>query len=107
MILFHSTKDHLRIGFCELRISNRRDFGNRRNPNHNLPEGSEENNENFSDYRSRKLDKGAAYLRSDCKVPSTLLVLARLVVVGRLVWLLLVLVNLRPHYFSCSPGFDA
>jgi hypothetical protein len=22
-----------------------------------------------------------------------------------LVWLLFVLVNLRPHYFSCSPGF--
>jgi hypothetical protein len=39
------------------------------------------------------------------KGPSTLLVLllARLVLVGRLVWLLLVLVNLRPHYFSCSP----
>jgi hypothetical protein len=35
------------------------------------------------------------------------LVLARLVLVGRLVWLLLVLVNLRPHYFSCSPGFRA
>jgi hypothetical protein len=35
------------------------------------------------------------------------LVLARLVLVGRLVWLLLVLVNLRPHYFSCSPGFGA
>jgi hypothetical protein len=33
------------------------------------------------------------------------LVLARLVLVGRLVWLLLVLVNLRRHYFSCSPGF--
>jgi hypothetical protein len=36
------------------------------------------------------------------KGPSTLLVLvlvlARLVLVGRLVWLLLVLVNLRPHY---------
>jgi hypothetical protein len=31
------------------------------------------------------------------------LVLARLV----LVWLLLVLVNLRPHYISCSPGFGA
>jgi hypothetical protein len=31
--------------------------------------------------------------------PSTLLVLVR-----RLVWILLVLVNLRPHYFSCSPG---
>jgi hypothetical protein len=29
------------------------------------------------------------------------------VLVGRLVWLLLVLVNLRPHYFSCSPGFGA
>jgi hypothetical protein len=28
------------------------------------------------------------------------LVLARLVLVRRLVWLLLVLVNLRPHYFS-------
>jgi hypothetical protein len=41
------------------------------------------------------------------KGPSTLLVLARRVLVGRLVWLLLVLVNLRPHYFSCSPGFDA
>jgi hypothetical protein len=36
-----------------------------------------------------------------------MLVLARLVLVGRLVWLLLVLVNLRPHYFSCSPGFGA
>jgi hypothetical protein len=36
------------------------------------------------------------------KGASTLLVL---VLVGRLVWLLLVLVNLRPHYFSCSPGF--
>jgi hypothetical protein len=35
------------------------------------------------------------------------LVLARLVLVGRLVWLLLVLVNPRPHYFSCSPGFGA
>jgi hypothetical protein len=35
------------------------------------------------------------------------LVLARLVLVGRLVWLLLVLVNLRPHHFSCSPGFGA
>jgi hypothetical protein len=35
------------------------------------------------------------------------LVLARLVLVGGLVWLLLVLVNLRPHYFSCSPGFGA
>jgi hypothetical protein len=34
-------------------------------------------------------------------------VLARLVLVGRLVWLLLVIVNLRPHYFSCSPGFCA
>jgi hypothetical protein len=34
-------------------------------------------------------------------------VLARLVLVGRLVWLLLVLVNLRPHYFSCTPGFGA
>jgi hypothetical protein len=34
------------------------------------------------------------------KGSSTLLVLARLVLVGRLVWLLLVLVNLRPHYFS-------
>jgi hypothetical protein len=43
------------------------------------------------------------------KGPSTLLVLvlARLVLVGTLVWLLLVLVNLRPHYFSCSPGFGA
>jgi hypothetical protein len=38
------------------------------------------------------------------KVPSTLLVL---VLVGRLVWLLLVLVNIRPHYFSCSPGVGA
>jgi hypothetical protein len=28
------------------------------------------------------------------------LVLARLVLVGRLVWILLVLVNLLPHYFS-------
>jgi hypothetical protein len=35
------------------------------------------------------------------------LVLARLVLVGRLVWLLLVLVNLRPHYFSCSLGLGA
>jgi hypothetical protein len=35
------------------------------------------------------------------------LVLARLVLVGRLVWLLFVLINLRPHYFSCSPGFGA
>jgi hypothetical protein len=35
------------------------------------------------------------------KGPSTLLVL-----VGRFVWLLLVLVNRRPHYFSCSPGFS-
>jgi hypothetical protein len=26
---------------------------------------------------------------------------------GRLVWILLVLVNLRPHYFSCTPGFGA
>jgi hypothetical protein len=45
-------------------------------------------------------------LHVDCKGSSTLLVLvlARLVLVGRLVWLLLVLVNLRPHYFSCSPG---
>jgi hypothetical protein len=36
------------------------------------------------------------------KGASTLLVfvLARLVLVRRLVWLLLVLVNLRPHYFS-------
>jgi hypothetical protein len=33
------------------------------------------------------------------------LVLARLVLVGRLVWLLLVLINLRPYYFSCPPGF--
>jgi hypothetical protein len=33
------------------------------------------------------------------------LVLARLVLVGRLVWLLFVLVNICPHYFSCSPGF--
>jgi hypothetical protein len=43
------------------------------------------------------------------KGASTLLVvvLARLVLVGRLLWLLLVLVNLRPHYFSCSPGFGA
>jgi hypothetical protein len=43
------------------------------------------------------------------KGASTLLVLvlARLVLVGRLVWLLLVLVNLRPHYFSFSPGFGA
>jgi hypothetical protein len=38
------------------------------------------------------------------KGPSTLLVL---VLVGRLVWLSLVLVNRRPHYFSCSPGFGA
>jgi hypothetical protein len=36
-----------------------------------------------------------------------MLVLVRLVLVGRLVWLLLVLVNLHPHYFSCSPGFGA
>jgi hypothetical protein len=37
-----------------------------------------------------------------CKGASTLLVLvlARLVLVRRLVWLLLVIVNLRPHYFS-------
>jgi hypothetical protein len=37
-----------------------------------------------------------------CKGPSTLLVLvlAKFVLVGRLVWLLLVLVNLLPHYFS-------
>jgi hypothetical protein len=35
------------------------------------------------------------------------LVLATLLLVGRLVWLLLVLVNLRQHYFSCSPGFGA
>jgi hypothetical protein len=35
---------------------------------------------------------------------STLLVL---VLVGRLAWFLLVLVNRRPHYFSCSPGFGA
>jgi hypothetical protein len=35
------------------------------------------------------------------------LVLARLVFVGRLVWLLLVLANLRPHYFSCPAGFGA
>jgi hypothetical protein len=41
-----------------------------------------------------------------CEGGSTLLVLvlvlvlARLVLVGRLVWLLLVLVNFRPHYFS-------
>jgi hypothetical protein len=45
-----------------------------------------------------------------CTGASTLLllvlVLARLVLVGRLVWLLLVLVNLRPHY-SCSPGLGA
>jgi hypothetical protein len=41
------------------------------------------------------------------KGPSTLLVLARLVLVARLVWLLPVLVNLRPHYVSCSPGFGA
>jgi hypothetical protein len=33
------------------------------------------------------------------------LVLARLVLVGRHVWLLLVLVNLCPHYFGLSPGF--
>jgi hypothetical protein len=33
------------------------------------------------------------------------LVLARLVLIRRLVWLLLVFVNLRPYYFSCSPGF--
>jgi hypothetical protein len=46
------------------------------------------------------------------KGPSTLLVLvlvlvlvlARIVLVRGLVWLSLVLVNLRPHYFSCSPG---
>jgi hypothetical protein len=48
--------------------------------------------------RRRFMPKGA----------STLLVLvlflARLVLVWRLVWLLLVLVILRPHYFSCSPG---
>jgi hypothetical protein len=31
------------MGFREPRMSNRRDFGNRRNPNHSLPEGSEEN----------------------------------------------------------------
>jgi hypothetical protein len=40
-------------------------------------------------------------LKRRLKAPSTLLVLvlvlARLVLVGRLVWLLLVLVNLRPH----------
>jgi RsiW-degrading membrane proteinase PrsW (M82 family) len=41
------------------------------------------------------------------KGASTLVVLARLVLIGRLVWLLLVLVNLRPHYFSCLPGFGA
>jgi hypothetical protein len=35
------------------------------------------------------------------------LVLARIVLVGRLVRLLLVLVNLRPHYFCCSEGFGA
>jgi hypothetical protein len=35
------------------------------------------------------------------------LVLARFVLVGRLVWLLLVHVNHRPHYLSCSPGFGA
>jgi hypothetical protein len=50
-------------------------------------------------------------LASLFKGPSTLLVLvfvlARLVLVGRLVWLLLVLVDLRLHYFSCSPGFGA
>jgi hypothetical protein len=43
-------------------------------------------------------------LQGSFKGASTLLVL---VLVGRLVWLLLVLVNLRPHYFSCSPGFGA
>jgi hypothetical protein len=46
---------------------------------------------------ARPLPKGA----------STLLVLPRLVLVGRLVWVLLVLVNVRPHYFSCSPVFGA
>jgi hypothetical protein len=37
--------------------------------------------------------------------PPTLLVLV--LVLARLVfvWLLLVLANLRPHYFSCSPSF--
>jgi hypothetical protein len=50
-------------------------------------------------------------VRCMSKGTSTLLVLvlvfARLVLVGRLVWLLLVLVNFRPYYFSCSPGFGA
>jgi hypothetical protein len=44
------------------------------------------------------------------KGASTLLVLVfvlpRLVLVERLVWLLHVLVNLRPHYFSCSARED-
>jgi hypothetical protein len=48
--------------------------------------------------------KSYAILFNHSKGASTLLVLvlvlARLVLVGRLVWLLLVLVNLRPHYFS-------
>jgi hypothetical protein len=50
---------------------------------------------------SWKYSKGASTLLM------LVLVLARLVLVGRLVWLLLVLINLRPHYFSCSPGFGA
>jgi hypothetical protein len=53
------------------------------------------------DFLGDDLRKGASTLLV------LVLVLARLVLVGRLVWLLLVLVTLRPHYFSCSPGFGA
>jgi hypothetical protein len=57
------------------------------------------------------LQNGDKLLLQKYKGASTLLVLvlvlARLVLVGRLVWLLLVLVNLRPHYFSCSASFGA
>jgi hypothetical protein len=38
----------------------------RRIPNHNLPEGSEHNKKISLDYRSRRLDHGAAYLRIEC-----------------------------------------
>jgi hypothetical protein len=53
------------------------------------------------------------YLSPDIKIiksvsykgASTLLVLVLVLAWLVLVWLLFVLVNLRPHYFSCSPGF--
>jgi hypothetical protein len=50
-------------------------------------------------FTSKTHDRRGKCTNKTNKGPSTLLVL---VLVGRLVWLLLVLVNSRPHYFSCN-----